>query len=64
MTRLSLAEARKTGRLREFVAQEEARGVGPVDEAELEATIEAMAKPPQSADRTSRSASRGGSRGS
>lgn len=37
---LTLAQALKKGKLREFIAQEEARGIGPVERKELEATIE------------------------
>jgi len=36
---LSLTEAIKSGRLDEFVAQEEARGVGPADSKELAEAI-------------------------
>ena len=41
----------------------QARGVGPANKADVEASIAALAKQPQSAGRTSRSSSRGGSRG-
>ena len=60
---LTLREALKEGRLADFVAQERARGVGPVDRDELEAAIRATIKPPQSGDRTSRSRGRDGSGG-
>ncbi len=61
---LSLSNALKTGRLNEFIAQEEARGIGPVDRRKLDAAIKILAiKPKQSKDRTSHSASRGGSNG-
>ena len=54
---LALAEAIKTGRLAEFIAQEEASGrVG--NRNAFEATIRAAVKQPQSEDRTSRSPSR------
>lgn len=59
---LSLVRAIKSGKLREFIAQEEARGVGPVDSAELKRAIKILATTPhQSKDRTSRSSSGGGS---
>lgn len=58
---LSLRKARESGRLEDFIRQEEARGVAPVDEAELMAALEATIKSPRSAGQTSRSASRGGS---
>lgn len=36
---LTLAEAIKTGRLQEFIAQEEKRGIGPADCRDLERAI-------------------------
>jgi hypothetical protein len=61
---LSLSQAIKSGKLSEFIAQEEARGIGPADRKKLAAAIKVVAtKQPQSKDRTSRSTSRDGSRG-
>jgi hypothetical protein len=61
---LSLSNALKTGRLREFLAQEEARGIGPAEREELDAEIKRLATTPlKSKDRTSRSSSGGGSSG-
>lgn len=60
---LSLADAIKAGRLDDFVAQEEARGVGPISEAEFNDTASLVIKTPQSDDQTSRSPRRDGSRG-
>jgi hypothetical protein len=61
---LTLSKALKTGQLRKFIAQEEARGMGPVDREELDAEIKRLATTPlKSKDRTSRSPSGGGSRG-
>jgi hypothetical protein len=60
---LNLADAIKQGKLSEFVAQEEARGVGPINRAELDGEIAALIKGQQSEDQTSRSASRDGSTG-
>lgn len=60
---ISLQDALKTGRLPDFIAQEEARGIGPIDRAELDAGIAALVKGPQSEDRTSRSACDDGSTG-
>jgi hypothetical protein len=58
----TLSEALKTGRLHEFVAQEKARGVGPVKGKELDEAIKRLATPPlKSKDRTSRSSSGGSS---
>ena len=55
---LSLAVAIKLGRLKEFIAQEEARGIGPAELKELDATIKRLATTPlKSEDRTSRSSS-------
>jgi hypothetical protein len=58
---LSLAEATKTGRLQEFIAQEETRGIGPINRADYDAATTALIKSPQSKDRTSRSSSDDGS---
>jgi len=54
---LSLVEAIKDGRLQEFIAQEEARGVGPVLRASFDALTATLIKAPQSEDQTSHSAS-------
>lgn len=60
---LSLSDAMKTGRLSDFVAQEEERGVGPVNQTELEIAIKLMATSKPQEDQTSRSQQRGGSSG-
>jgi hypothetical protein len=60
---LSLSEAVKTGRLSDFIAQEEARGVGPVSKAKLDRALACLIKPRQSKGRTSRSSSNGDPRG-
>jgi hypothetical protein len=60
---LTLSEAVKSGRLQDFIAQEEARGVGPIDQSEFDALTAALVKAPQSEDRTSHSASGDGSSG-
>lgn len=60
---LSLSEAIRAGRLDEFIAQEEARGVVPGDRADLDRALELLIKRPQSAGQTSRSPSRDGSTG-
>lgn len=62
-SRLSLSEALATGRLEEFIQQEEARGVTPADTQELLAALETTIKAPRSEDQTSRSSSRDGSSG-
>lgn len=60
---LSLAEAIRTDRLQEFITQEEARGVGPISEAEFDKTASAVVRTPQSGDQTSGSPRRDGSSG-
>lgn len=61
--KISLAEAVSTNRLSDFIAQEEACGIGPIDRAELDALTAALIKAPQSKDQTSRSPLRDGSTG-
>jgi len=60
---LSLSEAVKSRRLDEFIAQEEARGIGPIDQAEFDIAIAAHVTGPQSEGQTSRSACDDGSIG-
>ena len=43
---LSLSEALKTGRIAEFIAQEEQRGVGPASRRKLDAAIKRLATKP------------------
>ena len=57
MDRLSLSKALLTGRLDEFIDQEEARGVGPVSNDGLNSAIAATIKAPRSEDQTLRSLS-------
>lgn len=58
---LSLTEAVKSNRLQEFIEQEEARGIGPIDPADFYFALGKVIKAPRSKNRTSRSASRDGS---
>ncbi len=58
---ISLSEARKTNRLPEFIADQEAKGIGPINRAEFDALASTMVKAPQLEGRTSRSASGGNS---
>lgn len=60
---LTLAYAMKSGRLQEFIAQEEARGIGPVDLADLDRALAKMIKAPRSKGQTSRSPLHDGSTG-
>lgn len=60
---ITLREALKSGRLLEFAAQEEARGIGPIGRAELDRDIAELIKAPQSKDQTSHFPLRGGSTG-
>jgi hypothetical protein len=52
---LSLSAAVREGRLPEFINQEEARGIGSIERAELDRTLAKLIKVPQSKDQTSRS---------
>jgi hypothetical protein len=64
MLYLTLAKALETGQLREFIAQEEARGIGPANSEEVETAIKRLATTPlKSKDRTSHSSSADGSSG-
>ena len=60
--RLTLADALASGDLELFIQQEEAAG-RPVNREEFERRLGALIKAPRPEDRTSRSPSRGGSRG-
>ena len=60
---LTLSEAIKTGRLQDFIAQEEARGVGSIDRAEFDRLLGKAVKAPQSKDQTLHSPLPGGSNG-
>jgi hypothetical protein len=60
---LTLSEAVKSGRLQEFIAQEEARGIGSIERSMLDRTLAAMLKGPRSKGQTSRFPSRDGSTG-
>mgnify|MGYP000084538683 CR=1 FL=1 len=60
---VTLSDAIKSGRLQEFIAQEEALGVPPVDAAEFDQAVKTIARSPRSKDRTSRSAYADGSTG-
>jgi hypothetical protein len=50
---LSLREAMESGRLQEFIAQEEAREIEPVKEAEFDETASKVIKTPLQGDQTS-----------
>ena len=60
---LSLRKAQKDGRLADFIAQEEARGIGSIERSELDRALAKLIKARQSKDQTSRSPSRDGSTG-
>lgn len=60
---LTLSDAQKTGKLQDFVAEQEAAGIGPIDLAEFDALAAKTIKAPQLEDQTSRSASGDGSTG-
>ncbi len=61
---LTLSEALKTGRLQEFIDQQEASGVGPVDSGEIDEALTRVITSPAGSRRASRSPDRGGSRNS
>lgn len=58
---ISLRDARRQGRLKDFIAQEEKRGIGPTNRNEFDRAVAELAKQRQSEDQTSRSSSRDGS---
>lgn len=60
---LSLSEAKKSDRLEEFIAEQEAAGVGPIEIDKFKALAAALIKAPPPKDRTSRSAYGGSSIG-
>lgn len=60
---ISLSKAQKTNRLDEFIAEQEAHGVGPIGRHEFSALIKQALKQPKSRGRTSDSRVRGGSSG-
>lgn len=60
---LSLAEAQKTGRLEEFIAQAEAQGIGSASQEMFNAIVGQAVKERPPSDQTSRSRGSGGSRG-
>lgn len=60
---ITLSDAVKLGRIQEFVAQEEARGIGPADTSELDAALSRLIREPRSEGRTSHSPSPDGSSG-
>lgn len=60
---LSLSKAQKTGKLEEFIAQEEARGVGQISAAEFDETAATVIKTPLQDDQTSGSLPSDGSPG-
>ena len=60
--RLTLSEALASDRLEDFVRQEEARGAEPAKGSDFERAWALLITQRRSEDRTSRSASRGGSR--
>lgn len=60
---LSLMQALNEDRLKEFIAQEEGRNVGPISAAEFDVTAAAVIRTPPQDDQTSGSPRRDGSRG-
>lgn len=60
---IDLHTANREGRLQEFIAQEEARGVGPIERAKFDALLSSSVKSQRSKDQTSRSSFDDGSTG-
>ena len=60
MIGLSLKEALHTHRLEDFIIQEEANGVGPVQEADFDCLVVKVIRSGQSGDQTSGSLPAGG----
>lgn len=60
---LSLSAALKFGRTAEFIAEQEARGIGPVDEADFDALAAKVIKTERSGDQTYHSLPADGSPG-
>ena len=60
---LTLAEALRTNRIEDFIAQAEAEGIAAADEEAVERLLGRVVKAPPPAGRTSRSPARGASRG-
>lgn len=60
MAGLTLSLAIKSGRLDEFIRQQEAAGIGPIDEAAFLGAASKVIKHAPQSDQTSRSASRDG----
>jgi hypothetical protein len=60
---LTLIEARKLGRLGDFITQAERQGIGPADMRDFDRVVATAVKPKRSKGRTSRSPSRDDSRG-
>ena len=60
---LTLAEAQKSGRLEEFIAEQEALSIGPIAFDAFKMLVAALIKEQPPKDRTSRSASGGNSTG-
>ena len=60
---LTLSKAQKSDRLEEFITEQEAAGIGPIEIDAFRTLAAALIKAPPPKDRTSRSASRDGSSG-
>lgn len=52
MDQIALSQALAGGDLANFIAQEEARGIGPIDRSEFDLATAALIKAPRSADQT------------
>jgi hypothetical protein len=57
---ISLSQALRTNSLEEFIHQQEAAGIGPIEKVAFLGAVSKVIKREQRSDQTSRSASRGG----
>ena len=60
---LTLSDAIKSGRLQDFIAEQESASIGPIDRAGFDRAVAKVIKAPPPKGRTSRSASGGNSSG-
>ena len=63
VSNISLSEALKTGRLQDFIAQQEAPGMEPVKRRQFDAAVKKFATAPKPQDQTSGSRAPDGSTG-
>jgi hypothetical protein len=57
---INLADARRSGQLAKFIAEQEAQGIGLTDKREVESVVKQVVKEPTPQDQASSSCTRGG----